>query len=345
MSALQRHGDGRSWSKAALRRRMALPFAGARPIADMTQWIWKARSRGEKRGRSPEPARWPRHILVLNWRDPWHPHAGGAEIMLYEHVTRWQRAGHRITVFTAHYPGAGREEMRDGMHIVRRGGRFTVYVWAPLLYALRFRRRVDAVLDIENGIPFFTPLYSRKPRLCLVHHVHRDQFFSELGPVVAWVGRFLECTLMPFVYRRTRFLAVSESTRRELAQIGVPTSRCRVVHNGLDHGAYRRTIARSPSPRLLYLGRLKRHKRVDLVIDMCARLLADVPDLVLDIVGTGDDEARLRALVAARGLGRSIRFHGFASHQRKIALYSRAWALVTATQREGWGLSIMEAAA
>lgn len=150
---------------------------------------------------------------------------------------------------------------------------------------------------------------------------------------------------MPLIYRRTRFLAVSESTRRELADIGIPAERCRVVHNGLDHRAYHKVVKRSAAPRLLYVGRLKRHKRVDLIIDLCARLQADVPDLVLDVVGTGDDEARLRELVVERGLENVVRFHGFVSHARKLTLYSRAWALLTATEREGWGLSIMEAAA
>jgi glycosyltransferase involved in cell wall biosynthesis len=313
---------------------------------------WSANGLMTKRQISPngheetiESLRWPRRLLVFNWRDPWHPEAGGAEVMLHQHVKNWVRQGHEITLYTAHYADAPREEIRDGMRIVRRGGRFTVYLWAPVLYVLRYRRETDMVLDIENGIPFFTPLYSRKPRLCLVHHVHHDQFLSEFGQVLGRLGRFMECTLMPLIYRRTRFAAVSESTRQELIRIGIPSARCRVVHNGLDHSAYCRVVKRSASPRLLYVGRLKRHKRVDLLIDLCAKIRSSVPNVVLDIIGTGDDEPRLRALVAERGLEDAIRFHGFASHSRKVASYSYAWALMTTTQREGWGLSIIEAAA
>lgn len=306
----------------------------------ITQMRVRLRGRGK-----PEVDRWPRRVLVMSWRDPWHPEAGGAEVMLYEHVRRWVRQGHEITILTAHYPGAAREQERDGLRIVRAGNRFTVYIWAAVLYLVRLRRQTDAVLDIENGIPFFTPLYVRKPRLCLVHHVHRDQFLSAFGPVAGRVGRFLESTMMPLIYRHTPFMAVSESTRRELAAIGIPPERCSVVHNGLDHAAYRRVIKRSATPRLLYVGRLKRHKRVDLIIDLAARLRERVPDLVLDIAGTGDDADRLQALVKQRGLQDVVRFHGFTSHARKVALYSYTWALVTTTEREGWGLSVMEAAA
>ena len=287
----------------------------------------------------------PRRILVLNWRDPWHPQAGGAEVMLHEHARRWAQNGHTVTVVTAHYAGAAKEEMLDGIRFIRRGGRFSVYLWAAVLYMTRLGHETDVLMDIENGIPFFSPLYSRKPRVCLVHHVHREQFLWEFGTFVGRVGRFLECRAMPLIYRHTPFLAVSESTRAELLRIGIPANRCRVVHNGLDHKAYAPAVERSTQPRLVYVGRLKRHKRLDLVIDLCSRLRETVPDLVLDIVGTGDDETRLRTIVRERGLDTMVRFHGFASHARKLAAYSHAWALVTATEREGWGLSVIEAAA
>lgn len=290
-------------------------------------------------------ARVPQRVLALSWRDPWHPEAGGAEVMLHEHVTRWRSRGHAVTVFAADVPGRSRDEVVDHVRIVRRGGRFSVYAWGAIFYLLRFRRSTDVVLDVENGIPFFTPLYVRKPLVCLVHHVHRDQFLSEFGPVAGRIGRFIETRVMPLVYRRKTFVAVSESTREELARIGVDPSRVPVVHNGLDHTAYRPIAKKSRSPRFLYVGRLKRHKRVDVLIEMCGRLAREVPDLVLDIVGSGDDEERLRDLVADRGLARVVRFHGFTSHALKVGFYSQAWALLTATDREGWGLSIIEAAA
>lgn len=296
-------------------------------------------------GRRTERARLPRRVLALSWRCPWHPEAGGAEVMLMEHLRRWSANGHEVTLFSAHFPGAAREETRDGIRIVRRGGRFSVYAWAAVLYVLKLRWSADAVLDVENGIPFFTPLYVRKPVICLVHHVHRDQFLWEFGPVLGRVGRFLECNLMPAIYRHTPFIAVSRSTREELASIGVDGERIGIVHNGLDHSAYRRFVQRSRKPRLAYVGRLKRHKRVDLLIDLCARLRDVAPELVLDIVGVGDDEDRLRRMVQDRGLQDMVQFHGFVSHSRKVAIYSQAWAVLMASEREGWGLCVVEAAA
>jgi glycosyltransferase involved in cell wall biosynthesis len=295
--------------------------------------------------RALNPQRMPRRVLALSWRDPMHPQAGGAEVMLHEHMKRWLAQGHEVTLFAADVEGRPREEEIDGVRIVRRGSRFTVYFWAAVLYTLRLRRQADVVLDVENGIPFFSPLYVRKPLVCLVHHVHRDQFLWEFGPVVGRVGRFIETKVMPRFYRRQKFVAVSESTRTELGHLGLDESQIKVVHNGLDHAAYRPIVKKAHTPHLLYVGRLKRHKRVDLVIELCARLRQEVPDLILNIVGTGDDEVRLRELVTDRGLDDVVHFYGFTSHAVKIGLYSQAWAMVTATEREGWGLSVIEAAA
>ena len=36
-------------------------------------------------------------ILILNWRDIKHPQAGGAELVTFEHVRAWAKAGHHAT--------------------------------------------------------------------------------------------------------------------------------------------------------------------------------------------------------------------------------------------------------
>jgi glycosyltransferase involved in cell wall biosynthesis len=307
---------------------------------------WRHRFPGRPRqGTADHEDRLPRHILLLSWRCPRHPLAGGAEVMLLEHARRWVCQGHRVTLLCPRFPGAVRTEDIDGMNVIRIGGRFTVYPLAAIFYLLRLRSSVDTIVDVENGIPFFSPLYARKPIVCLLHHVHQRQFLVEFGPALGWIGRFLEAKIMPRVYAHVPFIVVSGSTAADLAALGVDAEHIRVVHNGLDHAAYGSPGTISERPRLLYLGRLKRHKRIDLAIELCARLRMHVPELVLDIVGAGDDEARLRALVHRLGLQEHVVFHGFVGHSEKVHHYSRAWALVCTSEREGWGLTTIEAAA
>ena len=159
-------------------------------------------------------------VLFLNWRDPEHPQAGGAERFLHEIGRRWVRAGHVVEWLTASFPGASREAMLDGIKVTRVGNAISVYGRIPLEYLRNFRDRFDIIIDAENGIPFFSPLFSLKPKICLMHHVHRDVFKKHLPRAISPFFIWLEGWVMPRLYRKSRFVAVSEDTRREMRECG-----------------------------------------------------------------------------------------------------------------------------
>ena len=105
----------------------------------------------------------------------------------------------------------------------------------------------------------------------------------------------------------------------------------------------RNSAERSPQPLFVYLGRLKKYKRVDVVIRAFAGL--NVREAALDIAGTGDYRARLEGLVRSLGLEARVRFLGFIPEDEKVHLLRRAWASALASPKEGWGISNLEAAA
>src|SRR3954463_15584842 len=150
-----------------------------------------------------------RNVLVLNWRDPWHPEGGGSEHYVHEVATRLTLAGDRVTVFTARYPGSSADEVRDGVRFRRRGGHLTVYVWAAILLMLGRFGRVDTVLEVQNGMPFLARVFTPARVVVLVHHVHREQW-PVVGPVLARVGWFVESKVAVRVNRGNRYVAVSE---------------------------------------------------------------------------------------------------------------------------------------
>ena len=131
-------------------------------------------------------------VAVVNWRDPWHPDAGGAERYAWAMARGLASHGAAVCFVTARAPGQARREHRDGIEIVRAGGRFTVY---PLVlgWLLAHRRSFHAVLDCQNGIPFFTPLVLPRstPVLCVMHHVHSVQWAMHCPGWVARAGRLL----------------------------------------------------------------------------------------------------------------------------------------------------------
>jgi glycosyltransferase involved in cell wall biosynthesis len=293
----------------------------------------------------------PRHVLFLNWRDTTNPDGGGSEVYVESVAAELVARGHRATLFcAAHGTAPAEETTATGVRIVRRGGRHTVYFRAALAYLLGWfgigplSRRPDVLVDVSNGLPFLSPLYSRRPVLVLVHHVHREQWPIVLPPLRARLGWWIESRLAPRVYRRCRYVTVSEPTRAELGRLGVDPSRTTVIHNGTPQ-ARRAPDARGETPTLLVLSRLVPHKRIEVALRTAAALADELPELTLVVAGQGWWEPNLRAYAADLGLGDRVRFTGHVAEAEKYELLGSAWVALMPSLKEGWGLTIVEAGA
>jgi glycosyltransferase involved in cell wall biosynthesis len=283
----------------------------------------------------------------VNWQDRENPHAGGAEIHLHEVFGRLAARGHDVSLLVSGWPGASARARLDGMHVHRTGGRHTFPLTAPA----HFRRhlaagRWDVIVEDLNKVPVYTPLWSRAPVVLLVHHLFGRTAFAEASLPVAGVTWLLERTV-PALYGRLPVQAVSESTAQDLVGRGFARERIRVIENGVDLDFYSPSgeVARFETPTMLYLGRLKRYKRVDLAIRALARLRADGCAVRLIVAGQGDARGELERLSAELGVSDGIEFAGFVSEERKRELFRRSWVHVLASPNEGWGISNMEAAA
>ncbi len=279
-------------------------------------------------------------VAIVNWRDPWHPAAGGAERYAWELARRFAADGKRVTYVTGRGAGQARRGTADGVRIVRLGGRFTLY---PLVlgWLLTRRRSFDAVLDCQNGIPFFTPwvLPRGVPVLCVMHHVHDEQFGVHFPPWLARLGRLLEGPVARRAYRRHACVAVSVSTVAAMRERLRWTGPVYVVPNGVTPPVPP-AVPPAEGAELVCVSRLVPHKRVGRLLDLAERLPVRV-----HIVGRGPGEAALRAQVAARGLGDRVFLPGYLPEADKMALVARARLHLSTSRGEGWGLSVTEAAA
>lgn len=287
------------------------------------------------------------NILAVNWQDLENPHAGGAEIHLFEILGRLARMGHRVRLVCSAWPGATTRARVADVEVERVGGRnsFALFGRSAVRRAIR-TERPDILLEDVNKLPLFLPIATDLPFCAIVPHLFGTTAFEEAAwPVAAAV--WLAEQPLPLGYRRVAFHAISESTRDDLVSRGVARDRVRVIHPGVDSARFTPGPpgSRASPPRFLYVGRLKRYKGIGLAIRALAAARRRKPDLRLDIAGTGDHRADLEGLAAGLGLGDAVTFHGFVSEAEKVALLRGAWANVFPSPKEGWGITVVEAAA
>ncbi|MEO7038664.1 MAG: glycosyltransferase family 4 protein [Candidatus Elarobacter sp.] len=283
-------------------------------------------------------------ILVVNWQDRENPQAGGAEIHLHEIFGRLAKRGHDVTLLCSGWSGAPQRTTLDGMSVHRVGTRYTFQFLARGYYKhVLVAARADVLVEDINKVPLWTPRWGARKTVALVPHLFGTTAFQEVSaPLAAAV--WLQEKPIRLIYGRVPFEAISESTADDLVARGIERSRIAVIYPGIDIDAYAPAPAeRSPVPLVVYLGRLKRYKRVDLIIRAFAEMRH--PTALLSIAGSGDHRPALEALAHSLDLGERVKFLGFISEEQKVALLRSAWVLAFTSPKEGWGITNLEAAA
>lgn len=280
-------------------------------------------------------------ILIFNWQDIRNPYAGGAEVHLHEIFSRIASSGHRVTLFCSSFQGAPHEETMEGIHIIRKGNRNVFNYYVPIEYATRFSREpFDVVVDDINKIPFYTPLFVRRPLVAILHHLFGRSIFKEVSALPAWYVYGAE-RLALRVYRRTPFAVVSESTRDELLGAGFRAESITIVPNGIKLPARES----QPSQEFLigHVGRLKKYKSVDHLLKAFALVRQQLPQARLVIVGEGDYRPALEHLARDLNLDSAVEFTGYVDEMTKEQILSRCAVVVNCSVKEGWGMTVLEA--
>ncbi len=289
-----------------------------------------------------------RRIHLLSWRDLEDVEAGGSEVHAAELARHWAAAGLEVTWRTSFASGHPTSVVRDGYRVIRRAGRYLVFPRAAFSELTGRHGPSDALFEIWNGMPFFSPLWYRGPRAVMLHHVHAEMWQMVLGednPLLARLGDTIERRIAPLVYRGSRIITPSESARAEIeALLRIPARQIDVVHNGLGT-AFRPGGTKSAHPSIVAVGRLVPVKRHDLLIRAAAVARSSVPDLTLTIVGEGYEREHLDAVIRELDADSWVRLAGRVDEGQLVDTYQHAWVAASASAREGWGLSLTEAAA
>ncbi len=291
------------------------------------------------------------NILIFSWRGPGHPNAGGAEISTHEHAKGWVKAGHSVTLFTSYFLNAKREEVIDGIEIKRYGRQMLGVQWEAFKWYLFGKHtKFDLVIDQFHGIPFFVPLYIYEKKLAFIHEVTKEvwrlnPWSYPLNLLPAIVGTLFEPLIFKVLYKKIPFMTVSESTKKDLIEWGIPAGNISIIHNGINRPTVEKLPDKEIKKTVIYLGALAKDKGIEDALRVFS-MLKTFSDWQFWVVGKADSVyfKKLKFLSEKLLLGNRIKFWGYVSEKRKFELLARSHILLNPSIREGWGLVVIEAA-
>lgn len=289
-------------------------------------------------------------ILMFSWRDIKHPSGGGAEIATMEHAKYWVNHGHEVIWFASYFSGAKKIEQVDGINIVRRGNQLGTVFIAGFLWYLGLKQKPDIVIDQIHGIPFFTPIFVRKPKLVYIHETARKVWFLNhlkfpFNYIYGLLGYISEPIIIWLFYRNLQFMTVSESSKNDLGKFGIKKNKISVIQNGLTKPKKIKQFKKEKQGTLIYLGALAKDKGVEDTIEVFEQVKFKNINSKLWIVGKGHPDyiKYLKSKIILKNFTKEVKFWGYVSEEKKFELLMRSHVLINPSKHEGWGLTNIEA--
>jgi len=282
-------------------------------------------------------------ILIFNWRDIKNPKAGGSEQYFHEIARRWVENGHKVSWISGGWKNCLKKEIINGIHVKRTGNELSLYLLSPLAYS-KLKEKPDVIIDVENGLPFFTPLFSKDRKILHIHHIHKDVWFKEAEgkglkeKIIALLGFVIETKFMPLVYKKIKVVSISKSSALEIEREKVG----KII--GIVNPAFsveKGKIKRTKFPSILLVNRIKKYKGIETLIRAFQKISErkEMKNAILYIAGTGD------YLEIAKSITRTdrIKFLGKVSDKEKYDLMRKCWIFINPSFKEGWGIVNIEA--
>lgn len=284
-------------------------------------------------------------ILIINWRDLKNPWTGGAEIHIHEIASRLVREyGHEIFYLCNRFKNTlPVRDSYDGIEFFRVGTEYTFNFHVPFWLRKNLPRiQPDLIIEDVNKIPFYTPLYVKRPVLVVIPHLFSETVFREINFVFG-TYIYLAEKLIHSVYKNCHLNAISQSTKGDLIKKGFSPDRVRVIECGIDQQSYHPSNEKFDAPTVIYAGRLKKYKCVGHLLEAVCRVKDKLPEVKLYVVGDGDYRQRLIAHARELNLKETVTFTGYISQEEKVELLQKSHLLVYPSIKEGWGISNLEA--
>lgn len=287
-----------------------------------------------------------------------HPFShGGREIRYHELSLRLaQRAD--IHIFTMRWWPGPRVRTEGGVTYHAISPLFPLYkgnrrsLKQALLFALACGRLLRYRFDVleADHIPYFqlfvlraVATLKRKPFIVTWHEVWSRSYWRQYLGWAGWVAWFAEWLAMRLP---DHIIAASPGTAERLRETLGDRASITVAPNGLDFDAIRSTYPAADGSDLVAVGRLLDHKRMDMLLDVVALLHARGIPVTCLIIGDGPEREALHKQAAALGIAHAVDFRHDVGEQKEVyALVKGSKIFVSLSEREGFGIAVLEALA
>ena len=282
-------------------------------------------------------------IGIFIWRDIKNPQSGGSEIYFHEMAKRWVKKGHEVIWFSPMFKGAKKEEVIDGIKFLRQGNTVTVYFQSALKYLEKYKNKLDVIVDVENGFPFFSPYFSKDKKLLHIHHVHKDVWKREKSFPISSIGLFLETKLMPLAYKKVPVVTLANSSIEEIKNELSLKQKPFIVNPGVEFYKAKK-FAKTKNPTILFMNRIKKYKGIQVLLDSIKELRKDksISNLKVLIAGSGEALEEMKSYAKKHKI-KEVEFLGRVSEEKKAELMQKAWVFINPSFKEGWSIVNMEA--
>lgn len=288
-------------------------------------------------------------LLWFTWKDLSHPRAGGAEVVNEELAKRLVADGHEVAFIVSSYPGAPYKEVSPyGYEIIRLGNRYTVFWKAFRYYRQHLRNWPDLVIDEVNTMPFFATYYASAPTIVFAHMLCRRIWFYQLPLPIGLVGYLLEPLYLRLINSGLA-VTVSASTKQALIGAGFKAEQIHVISEGISIKPFATLPplrSKAAQPTILSFGAMRAMKRTLHQIQAFEIAKQAIPDLQLAVAGDSSGKYGQKVLAAIKRspYSKDITYHGRVSEDEKTALMRTAHLTLQTSIKEGWGLTVTEAA-
>jgi glycosyltransferase involved in cell wall biosynthesis len=284
--------------------------------------------------------------IIVAWRDMWHPKQGGAEVYITKVAEALKDYGYNVIFFTEKYKDSKEKETIDGIKYIRKGNAITLHLHFPLFFKKHLKKNCDVLIENFNAVPFGIPRLHNN-HLTIIHHVQNPEWTNLLGKSLGTtVAKYFTNKLIKTYSDSNKIVTVSPSSKEELISLGFNSDKIKVIYNGIEVPITEDINKPQDSINILSIGRIKATKHIEEAIEMIKHSVEKgIKNIHLDIAGKGDDEDKLKSLVRKYGLEEYVKFWGYISEEKKISLLRNAHLHVQFSRKEGWGITVIEAAA